>query len=130
MLSFARSTADARGLVQGETSRTKEIHPYKVPRREDISYGLSGNLEAGPEAERLVGTLIPSKPSLWNNSTFNTMAFACHLFSFLRKFPDYYHMLPSMSLSQLSTFMEVHLVRCFLVGKTLREKCSNTLKRM
>lgn len=72
----------------------------------------------------------PYEPYLWNNPTFDFVDFVDHLFSFSRNFPGDYKMLFSMSLTQKSNLLEVWLMRCFLVEKVLRDKCSDTLERV
>ncbi|KAI5383945.1 hypothetical protein KIW84_071070 [Lathyrus oleraceus] len=93
----------------------------------EVENYLGGNQEAGLGAERRVNAQPPLEHSLWNNSAFDDMAFTDYFFSFPRNFPDYYHMISFMSPSQLSTLLEVQLVRCFLVEKALREKHFDTL---
>ncbi|CAI8612141.1 unnamed protein product [Vicia faba] len=88
------------------------------------------NPREGIGDERLVDTQPPHELSLWNNSSSDVVAFVDHFFFFPRNFSSDYHMLSTISLTQLSTLLEVQSVRYFLVGKTLREKRSDTLRRM
>lgn len=74
--------------------------------------------------------LTPSKPSLWRKPTFDVVDFADHFFSFSGIFTRDYQRLSAQSPSQLSTFIETKLMRCFLVEKVLREKCYDALGRM
>lgn len=52
--------------------------------------------------------------------SFDDVAFSDYFFYFLRKFPRDYQMLSAMSPTQLSTFLEVQLMRCFLVENALK----------
>lgn len=70
----------------------------------------------------------PPKPCLWNKSTFDVVTSTNNFFSFPENFPDDYQMLSSVSHTQLSTLIEVQLVRFFLEEKALREKRYDTLR--
>lgn len=68
----------------------------------------------------------PPEPCLWNNSAFDVVTFTNNFFSSPENFPNDYQMLSSVSHTQLSTLVEVQLVRCFLEEKALREKSFDT----
>lgn len=75
MLSFSPDTTDARGTMQGQTSRLTNIFPPKVHRRVESFHGSLGNWEARLESEQLVDVQAPSTPSLWHDQAFNAVNF-------------------------------------------------------
>ncbi|CAI8593166.1 unnamed protein product [Vicia faba] len=130
MFSFTCGATDVPGMAKGETYRATEIHAPKVPRKEHNFTTLSASQEVGSGTKRLKVTRTPPEPSLWSNSSFDTVAFYDHLISFPMNLLSDYHTLFALSTTQLSTLLEIKLMRCFLVERFLRKKHSDTLARM
>lgn len=107
-----------------------KILPLKFSRREEGSSSPGGDQGAGVMEERLVDAQPSSGPSIWNNSAFDLVAFTDRFYYVPRNIPNNYQVFYTMSSSQLSSLLEVQLVRCFMIEKELREKCVETLGRM
>lgn len=100
-LFFSRDPSVTSGVVQGETSRVMKIRPFIASRPGEDSLNPSGNRETG--VKRLVETQPSRKPSLWNKSTFDIVAFTDRFYSIPRNFLNDYQILCALFPDHLST---------------------------
>lgn len=106
-----------------------KLTPNNLIREAGLSR-LSRSRWAIEECEKSSNGFAPPIDSLYINVNFNAVELSNRNLSLLESFPGDYHSLLDTCSTGLLNLLEIQLLRCLLVGKAQREKCSRTIKEI